>query len=104
MPQIPRVDRMAPNTEQREQQRQAVNHSKQDLRRNDPVNQPRQKLLREHGVLFYKLGEVVKPRRCCGLSVMFAPDRNQGDLVWGGWMEGGPMARVRKPKPSKTPA
>jgi len=108
MPQIARVDRMAPNTEQREQNRQAVNHGKQDLRRNNPVNQPRQNFLREHGVLFYKLGEVVKPRRCCGLSVMFAPRQKPGKIwlgVGGGvGMERIPMARVRKPKPSKTPA
>lgn len=108
MPQIPRVNRMAPNTEQREQNRQAVNHSKQDLRRNNPVNQPRQNFLREDGVLFYKLGEIVKPRRCLRVvSNVCAPDRNQGRFGWGwggGWMERIPMARVRKPKPSKTPA
>jgi len=89
MPQIPRVNRMAPNTEQREQNRQAVNHSKQNLRRNNPVNQPRQNFLREHGVLFYKLGEIVKPRRCCGLSVMFcAPTETREDLVGGGGVDG----------------
>lgn len=74
--QVAGVYRMAPDTQQRERKGQAVHNGKQDLSPDDPVNQAREHLLREHGVFFHELRKVVEPRRCGAIVrslMLFAP-------------------------------
>lgn len=84
----------------------------------DEVDEAGQEFAGEDGVFFDQFGEVVEPARCGGVSeagwtfggAVVGRGRGRGRVGVGGG--GGfarvsrtlPMARVRKPKPSKTPA
>lgn len=97
VPQILVVDGVATDAEEGEPEGQAVDCEKEELADHHSVDEADEKLLGGDCVLLYELRKVVKAR-CCG-----------GGLVSCGCMdfEVGrrciPIARVRKPKPRRSP-
>lgn len=54
---------MGNHAQQRRPERESINDPQSELEPNDSVDQPREKPLREHGVLLHKLRKIVQARR-----------------------------------------
>ncbi len=98
---------MAGYAEEGEEDGEAVDEGEENLNGDDGVDEAGEEFAREDGVLFDQFGEVVEAAR-------WGRCQSYKALTWigGSWGIAGerrcelsiPMARVRKAKPSRTPA
>lgn len=87
---------MRHHAQRAESKREAIDDKKQDLEGDDAVDKSVEQFLREYGVLFHELGEVVETGSCKELALAF-------DLGVSRHENAVPIASVKNAKPRTTP-